>query len=105
MIRTRLAHAAAATALAALLASCHAPEYLEDYTLATPELALESFKKAIRAEDTLLEFKAFSEKLKSERDLTWLKYQVGRKSFMSEHGDEVQLLLDSRITRVEYLPP
>ncbi len=96
----------ARTTLAALIlafASCRSADVAE-YSLATPEQALRSFQRANVADNYEFEFRSLASRLKTEMDLSYNTYTLGRDSFMRQHRRELALFLESDIARVEYSP-
>lgn len=97
-----------AAAIASLLglglgASCRSADVAE-YSLATPEMALDSFKRALDAGDYEHEYLSLSSELKRELDLSYNTYTLGRGSFLRQHRDEVRLFKRSEIAKVVYSP-
>lgn len=92
---------AAAALVSALAASCRSADVAE-YSLATPEKALDSFQRALEAGDYEHEYLSLSSELKRELDLSYNTYTLGRGSFLRQHRDEVRLFRRSEIARVTY---
>ena len=65
---------------------------VEDFSLATPERAFDSFKRAFKAENPSLEWKCFSDALKEREGLTWAKYRMGRARFIAKYHDAIENL-------------
>jgi hypothetical protein len=98
--RPRLAPALA-LALSLAAGACRSADVAE-YSLSTPERALDSFKRATEADDYEHEYRSLAEPLR--REFSYNSYTIGRGSFLRQHRAEVRLFLSSEITKVTYSP-
>ncbi len=103
--KAHIPHFLLAPLLFILLSGCASlfytpPEPVEDFSLATPEEAYESFKKAVSAENDVLIWRTISDKRRQEDGITWSDYWTFKDLVKVKFGDAFDLLAESELKEV-----
>jgi len=76
------------------------PPLLSDLNWATPEAAVDTYRKAFKANDSDYEFECLSDKLREKHGIGITEYTLGRDRFIGENRDLVDHLLQAEVERV-----